>query len=315
MSEVTDIDPFTDSSKEELLLGWISDFLEYLRVERGASAHTLKGYRCDLKSLSEYLEGREASLLHAELNDLRAHLAQLAGARPAPSTTRRRLASYRSFYRWALREGLVQVSPAERLVSPKAQITVPRFLDVGEASGLVENPVQDGWFQARNKALLELLYAAGIRVAEAAALGLQDVDLKTQLVDVRQGKGRKQRRVPFGPPAAEALRIWISRRGNRGEALFLNKDGLRLSVRSMYRIVRDSGVQNGLSGVHPHALRHTCATHMLAGGADLRAIQEQLGHASLSTTQRYAHVSVEQLINVYRESHPRAVGEEDSEDS
>jgi integrase/recombinase XerC len=208
---------------------------------------------------------------------------------------------------------LVEASPADRLASPKALITVPRFLDVGEASALVENPVQKGWFQERNRALLELLYASGIRVAEAASLDVSDVDLKAQLVDVRRGKGRKQRRVPFGPPAAEALRTWLSRHGDREDALFLNKYGGRLSVRAMYRIVRDSGIQNGISGVHPHALRHSCATHMLAGGADLRAIQEQLGHASLSTTQRYAHVSVEQLINVYRESHPRALVEEEKD--
>jgi integrase/recombinase XerC len=310
-----DIDAYSDSGKEVLLLDRISDFLEYLRSERGASPHTIKGYRRDLSSLREHLQGKEASLVQAELSDLRTHLAQLAGKRPAPSTTRRRLAAYRSFYRWALREGLVDVSPADRLVSPKAKITVPRFLDVGEVTDLVENPVQEGWFHTRNKAILELMYAAGIRVAEAASLDLKDIDLKANLVDVRLGKGRKQRRVPFGPPAAQALVAWISRRGNRGEALFLNKDGLRLSVRSMYRIVRESGVQNGLSGVHPHALRHTCATHMLAGGADLRAIQEQLGHASLSTTQRYAHVSVEQLINVYRRSHPRAKTEGDGDPS
>lgn len=312
---VPDIDAYSGSGKEVLLLNRISDFLEYLRVERGSSPHTLKGYRRDLLSLSEHLQANKVSLLGANLNDLRTHLAQLAGKRPAASTTRRRLAAYRSFYRWALREGLVEVSPADRLVSPKAQISVPRFLDVGEATELVENPVQEGWFLARNKALLELMYAAGIRVAEAASLELRDIDLKANLVDVRHGKGRKQRRVPFGPPAARALVAWLARRGNRGEALFLNKDGLRLSVRSMYRIVRDSGVQNGLSGVHPHALRHTCATHMLAGGADLRAIQEQLGHASLSTTQRYAHVSVEQLINVYRASHPRAKTGEGGEGS
>ena len=289
----------------------ISSFLEYLRVERGASAHTLKAYRTDLDSLERHLQEQDVDLLRAELRHLRMHLARLAGERPAPATTRRRLSAFRSFYRWALREGLVGVSPAERLATPKAELSVPRFLDVDEACELVENPVQQGWFQDRNRAILEILYGSGIRVAEAASLNLVDVDLRALLVDVRQGKGRKQRRVPFGPPAADALKAWIARRGNRAGALFLNKDLNRLSVRSMYRIVRDSGVRNGLSGVHPHALRHSCATHMLAGGADLRAIQEQLGHASLSTTQRYAHVSVEQLINVYRGSHPRASSDDE----
>ena len=283
-----------------------------LRAERGASKHTLKAYETDLRALEVFLEVHEKSLVNAGLVDLRAHLAQLAGERPAPATTRRRLASFRSFYKWALREGLVEMSPADRLASPKPAINVPRFLDVGEASQLVENPVQRGWFHERNKALLELLYGAGLRVAEAASLDVLDIDLKASLVRVRHGKGRKQRIVPFGPPALAALQDWLKVRGRDADALFLNRSGKRLSVRSMHRIVRESGVRNGLSGVHPHALRHSCATHMLAGGADLRAIQEQLGHSSLSTTQRYAHVSVEQLINVYRESHPRAEEREDS---
>ncbi len=291
----------------------ISSFLEILRAERGASPHTLKAYRSDLEALQSHLNEKDLDLLNAELTHLRTHLARLAGQRPAPATTRRRLSAYRSFYKWALREGLIERSPAERLASPKAQVNVPRFLDVGEASEMVEQPTQKGWYFERNRALLELLYGAGLRVAEAAALDLQDLNLKTKLVNVRQGKGRKERVVPFGPPASEALETWLRCRGKRGDALFLNKDGGRLSVRSIHRIVRDSGLKNGLAGVHPHALRHSCATHMLAGGADLRAIQEQLGHASLSTTQRYAHVSVEQLINVYRESHPRAAGESTDE--
>lgn len=292
----------------------ISSFLEVMRVERGASPHTIKGYRTDLLSLQAHLQEKGVRLLGARLSHLRTHLARLAGESPAPATTRRRLAAYRSFYRWALREGLVEHSPAARLVTPKSQVNVPRFLDVAEACEMVERPSQKGWFLKRNRALLELIYGAGIRVAEAAALDVQDVDLKASLVKVRSGKGRKDRIVPFGPPAADALREWMHGRGSMGNALFLNKHFSRLSVRSMHRIVRDSGLKNGLSGVHPHALRHSCATHMLAGGADLRAIQEQLGHASLSTTQRYAHVSVEQLINVYRGSHPRA-SSGDQEDS
>jgi len=219
------------------------------------------------------------------------------------------LAAYRTFYRWALREGFLEASPAERLASPKSAHRVPRFLDLPEVLDVVERPVQEGWLQLRNKALLELAYGAGLRVSELADLNRADVDLVERLVDVRSGKGRKQRLVPFGPPAADALSAWIQSSSGEHEALFLNYRGQRLSVRSMHRIVRDSGVKNGLSDVHPHALRHTCATHMLAGGADLRAIQEQLGHASLSTTQRYAHVSAQQLVDVYRSSHPRASAE------
>ena len=180
---------------------------------------------------------------------------------------------------------------------------MPRFLDAAEASQLVENPTQQGWFALRNAALLELLYGAGLRVGEGAALDRSDIDLDDCLVHVRKGKGHKQRRVPFGAPARLALEAWL-RVHPGGAPLFLNRFESRLSTRAMHRIVRDSGVVNAQANVHPHALRHSCATHLLAGGADLRAIQEQLGHASLSTTQRYTHVSVERLMEVHRKAHP-----------
>jgi integrase/recombinase XerC len=285
-------------------------FLAFLRAERGASPHTLRAYRGDLEALEKVLADQGTDLLEASLSQLRGHLARLARKAPAPSTTRRRLAAYRTFYRWALREELLETSPAERLAGPRIQQRVPRFLDLPEVLDLVERPVQDGSLGLRNRALLELAYGAGLRVSELAALDRADIDLREGLVDVRYGKGRKQRLVPFGPPAAEALAQWMQT--SAGKALFLNHQGGRLSTRSIYRIVRDSGVKHGLTDVHPHALRHTCATHMLAGGADLRAIQEQLGHASLATTQRYAHVSPQQLVDVYRAAHPRASGVRDA---
>jgi integrase/recombinase XerC len=284
-------------------------FFAFLRAERGASPHTIRAYRGDLEALENVLAEQGTDLLEASLSQLRGHLARLARKAPAPSTTRRRLAAYRTFYRWALREELVETSPAERLAGPRVQQRVPRFLDLPEVLDLVEKPVQEGSLGMRNRALLELAYGAGLRVSELAGLDRSDIDLREGLVDVRSGKGGKQRLVPFGPPAADALAQWME--SVSGEALFLNHKGGRLSTRSIYRIVRDSGVKNGLTDVHPHALRHTCATHMLAGGADLRAIQEQLGHASLSTTQRYAHVSPQQLVDVYRAAHPRASGASD----
>jgi len=283
-------------------------FLAFLRAERGASTHTIRAYRGDLEALEIALADQDTDLVEARLSQLRGHLARLSRKAPAPSTTRRRLAAYRTFFRWALREELVEASPAERLAGPRAQQRVPRFLDLPEVLDLVEKPVQEGALGLRNRALLELAYGAGLRVSELAGLDRGDIDLREGLVHVRSGKGGKQRLVPFGPPAAEALAEWME--SSSGEALFLNHRGGRLSTRSMYRIVRNSGVKNGLTDVHPHALRHTCATHMLAGGADLRAIQEQLGHASLSTTQRYAHVSPQQLVDVYRAAHPRASGGE-----
>lgn len=281
-------------------------FLSYLRAERGASPHTLRGYASDLGALELTLERAGRSLIDATHTDLRRHLAKVAATAPAPASLRRRLSCLRSFYRWALREELLSASPAERLTLPRNPVRVPRFLDVPEMAATAEKPVQEGWFHERNRAAIELLYGAGLRVSELASLDRSDLDLEERLVLVRHGKGRKQRRVPFGPPAAEALSAYLAAVPDGGGALFLNRFHKRLSTRALHRIVHRSGLANGVSGVHPHALRHSCATHMLASGADLRAIQEQLGHASLSTTQRYAHVSVERIMEVYRAAHPHA---------
>ncbi|MCB9743876.1 MAG: tyrosine recombinase XerC [Alphaproteobacteria bacterium] len=284
----------------------IAGFLRALRAERGASPETLRAYSADLRALEATLQGAGQSLLGARPKDLRRHLARLHGSAPAASSMRRRLSCYRSFYRWALSEGLVESSPADRLSMPRSPTRVPRFLDLPEVEAAIEHPAQEGWFALRNRAMLELMYGAGLRVGELSALDVVDVDLAERLVLVRSGKGRKQRQVPFGPPAAEAVAEWLRERPFEHRALFLNRFGRRLTTRSIHRVVQGSALRNGIAGAHPHALRHTCATHMLAGGADLRSIQEQLGHASLSTTQRYAHVSPERLIEVYRSAHPHA---------
>jgi integrase/recombinase XerC len=282
----------------------IQEFLCCLELEKGASVHTLRAYRGDLSALSVAANGE---ILRVDLSVLRRHLSQLSLSKPSPATTQRRLSAIRSFYKWAVREDLLETSPAERIRSPKSNQRVPRFFDYEEVSAIVERPTQTGWFQIRNRAILEIMYGAGLRVAEVASLDIFDISLSERLVDVREGKGRKQRIVPVGPPAVTAVREWLEVRGDtEDECLFLNKHKRRLSTRAMHRIVRDAGLKNGVVGSHPHALRHTCATHLLAGGADLRAIQEQLGHSSLSSTQRYSHVSIERLLDVYRESHPRA---------
>ena len=287
----------------------VKKFLSCLELEKGASSHTLRAYKGDLVALSEASSG---DILAVDLSVLRRHLSQLSLTKPSPSTTQRRLSAIRTFYKWAVREGLIEVSPAERIRSPKSVQRVPRFFDYEEVSAIVEQPTQSGWFQIRNRAILEILYGAGLRVAEVASLDIMDVSQSERLVDVREGKGRKQRIVPVGPPAIRAVAEWLEVRGDSEEsALFLNRYTGRLSTRAMHRIVRDAGLKNGVVGSHPHALRHTCATHLLAGGADLRAIQEQLGHSSLSSTQRYSHVSVERLLDVYRQAHPRAQVKED----
>ena len=281
-------------------------FEAHLRAERGASPHTLRAYRRDLERLQQGLLARDRDLLTAELADLRQQLALMARKAPSPATTRRRRAAYRTFYKWCVKTGRLADSPAERLASPRPDQSVPRFLDVPQAQLVVEHPAQHGALRLRNRALLELLYGAGLRVSEAAALDRTDVDLSQRLVLVRHGKGRKERLVPFGPPAAGAVSAWLEVAPAGVTALFTTARHNRCTVRTLHRIVRDAGRQHGLTGVHPHMLRHSCATHLLGGGADLRAIQEQLGHATLSTTQRYAHVSLEAMIDAYRRSHPRA---------
>jgi site-specific recombinase XerD len=284
-------------------------WLDSLRAERGASAHTLRAYGRELGALEDHLSRQDVDLLAAELADLRRFIAPEPGTpRPAPATLARRIAALRSFYSWCVERELLAVSPAARLRPPRVPRRAPRFLDVDEAARVVEQPSQSGRLGLRNRALLELLYGAGLRVAEAVALDRDDLDLERRVVRVRAGKGDRDRVVPFGPPCARALEAWLSERrtGPEPQAVFLNNRGGRLSVRSAWRIARDAGAINGIADVHPHALRHSCATHLLGAGADLRAIQEQLGHATLSTTQKYTHVDAAHLLRVYRSAHPRA---------
>jgi integrase/recombinase XerC len=285
-------------------------WMDYLAAERGCSKHTLRAYRTNLNNLANFLLERNKTLRSAALPDLRAWLSkERVGSKGgkkslAPATMARKIAALRSFYRWMLREKLVEISPAVRLQSPRVPQKTPRFLDVQEAAAVVEHPSQQGWFLDRNRALLELMYGAGLRVSETMDLNIVDLDLGNRLVRVL-GKGQKERIVPFGPPAVEALKNWLHHLAPEGP-VFLNRFHKRLSNRSAWRIVREAGAANGIAGLHPHALRHSCATHLLGSGADLRAIQEQLGHASLSTTQRYTHVDAAHLLAVYRAAHPRS---------
>jgi integrase/recombinase XerC len=299
----------------ELLTHWTA----YLKGERGVSEHTIRAYLGDLSRLERHLTDREVTLSEATLKDIRGWLATGSARAGQPArrlsaaTLSRRIAATRNFYRWMVRTDRLSDSPAERLSTPRLPHSTPRFLDINEAADVVENPTQSGWFLLRNRALMELLYGSGVRIGEAVSLDVQDIDLDELMVRVRQGKGRRDRVVPFGPPAARALRDWIGSMGGKG-ALFRNKSGGRLSARSARQIVRNAGVNNGVPQVHPHALRHSCATHLLGAGADLRSIQEQLGHASLSTTQRYTHVDAAHLLRVYRSAHPHA-RREDKPDS
>ena len=281
-----------------------------LTLGAGRSPHTVRAYVRELQGVAADLAPRP--LREATLHELRRHLAAHRGL--APASLARKIAAVRSFYAWLTTDAGLAVDPAQRLRAPRAPRTAPMFLDVDEAAAVVENPPQVGWFADRNRALLELLYGAGLRIDEACALEVQGLDLAQRLVRVR-GKGDHDRVVPFGPPAAAALEAWLAVRPQRPGAdvpdpssgfVFRNHRGGRLSTRAAFTIVADAGRFNGVPGLHPHALRHTCATHLLGAGADLRTIQEQLGHASLHTTQRYTHVDAAYLLRVYRAAHPHA---------
>jgi len=247
---------------------------------------------------------------------VRSFVAALSRSGVGRKSQGRALSALRTFFRWACRVGELAANPAARVPTPKAPKTLPRHLRPGEIESLIEAPAGDSDLERRDRALLELLYATGLRVAEAVSLDWRDLDLKGRTLRV-VGKGDKERMVPFGKPALAALRAWRERwEGVRkvgdgdDDPVFLNARGGRLTDRSARRVVDRWVEATALArGVHPHTLRHTFATHLLEAGADLRAIQELLGHASLATTQRYTHVDIERLLAVYRDAHPRARAE------
>jgi site-specific recombinase XerD len=276
----------------------VGKYLDHLRAERGASPHTLRAYACELQALVEHLS--PTPLLSATTADLRRWLAR---ADLAPSSLARRISCVKGFWRWAQREGLVAHSPAERLRAPRVKPPLPRVLQVDEAARVMDQPPL-----TRDRALFEVAYGAGLRVSELVGLDVDDVQLAEALVTVRRGKGGKGRVVPLGAEALAALRALLQARGNAPGALFLNARGGRLSARSAWTIVNEQSLAAGLPEMHPHALRHSFATHLLSAGADIRSIQEMLGHASLGTTQRYTSVDLEALQLAYRSSHPRARG-------
>lgn len=283
-------------------------FLKFLAAERGASAHTLRSYAGDLAELQAYLRSaRVSGLAAADARVLRGYLAWLHGRGLAKSSIARKLASVRSCYRFLVRRELVAANPARQLASPRLPRRLPSVLPKDESKELLDAPAEDTLAGRRDRALLELLYASGLRVAECCGLDLEDVDRRHGSVRV-MGKGSKERVVPVGEIALEALDAYLDRRGGGDGPLFRNARGTRLSTRSVHSIVQRRARAAGLARrVTPHTFRHTFATHLLGEGADLRFIQELLGHSRLSTTQRYTHVSPEHLMKVYDAAHPRAV--------
>jgi integrase/recombinase XerC len=285
----------------------VRSFLEYLGVERGASPHTLRSYAADLTEFTRFLADEKiGGLPDADTRAVRAYVARLHQRRLSKATIARKLAAVRSCFRFLARRGALPANPARQVRSPRLGRRLPSFLPVDEATLLLNAPPEPSPAGTRDRAMLELLYASGLRVAEGCGLDLDDLDEARRTVRV-VGKGDKERVVPVGETALEALAAYLAMRGRQRGPLFLNARGGRLTSRSAHRIVRARARQAGIDQrVTPHTLRHSFATHMLGAGADLRLIQELLGHSRLSTTQRYTHVSPEHLMRVYDRAHPRA---------
>ena len=294
----------------------LEEFDEYLGLQCGRSAHTRRAYLGDVRSLFDFLDGRGIGLDGLSLPVLRTWLAAAASAGMARTTLARRTSAVKAFAAWAMRRGLLTTDPAARLQVPKAHRTLPAVLRQDQAldamAAAKSGAEQGDPLALRDRLIVEMLYATGIRVSELCGLDIDDVDTRHRVVRVL-GKGNKQRTVPFGGPAADALRAWLTdgrpalTTAESGPALLLGARGRRLDVRQARTVVHQTvSAVNGAPDMGPHGLRHSAATHLLEGGADLRVVQELLGHSSLATTQLYTHVAVSRLRAVHDQAHPRA---------
>lgn len=290
----------------------LEEFIAYLKHEKNASPHTITSYRRDILQLAQYLENRKLSLRGIDNIVLRGFLAALFDKGEKKSTVGRKLAAIRSFFQFCVRKRWMDDNPAKVVATPKQDKPVPSFLSEEEMQEFLDLPQTAKPLDKRDKAMMELLYATGIRVSELVGIDLEDVKFTERLIRIK-GKGKKERLVPFGRMAEESLRSYLRVRPliNKGQVeeapLFLNYRGRKLSPRSVERTVdkyiRRSAVRRKIS---PHSLRHSFASHLLSRGADLRVIQELLGHESLATTQKYTHLDLKHLLEVYRKSHPRS---------
>lgn len=291
----------------------IAEFLAFLKHEKNASPHTVAAYGRDLREVAAYLKERQVRWDRAGVVILRGYLAELHEKKRMKTTIGRKLAALRSFFDYGVRTGRVAENPAKMLATPRPDKRVPAFLTEGETAELLELPRTSKPLDLRDKAILELFYATGARVSELVGIETADLHFGERLVRVR-GKGRKERIVPFGRKALQALEAYARARGgllekgSGGEtAFFVNYRGGRLTTRSVQRMVRKYIRQTAVRRkISPHSLRHSFASHLLGRGADLRVIQELLGHASLATTEKYTHVDLQQLLGVYKKSHPRS---------
>lgn len=293
---------------------YLRSFEDYLSSERNYSKHTIKAYLTDIKEFGVVL--KEMNLLSEDNIDfanldetpIRVYVSKLYNKNKKVSISRK-LASIRAFFEFLIRGGHMKSNSAKLVPTPKGEKKLPTFLTVDEAIKLVETPGSENAFEARDRAILELLYSCGLRVSELVGINLGDLDLNSMSVKVL-GKGNKERLVPLGSKACDAINTYLSQRLDlkpKDDQLFVNSRGGRLTSRSVDRIIKKYAALAGIpKNISPHVLRHTFATHLLGGGADLRAIQEMLGHSSLSTTQRYTHTSIEKLMEIYDKTHPRA---------
>jgi len=281
----------------------LDEFIRHLEVEKNSSPHTIRAYRKDIEKFFD----QSSDSPNWGVNEIRAFIAGEIRKGLKKSTTLRRLSAVRSFLRFLVQEGVMDFNPAKLVNSPKLPKTLPRFLTVDEVFSLVEKPSDSNFIATRDRAVLELLYSSGLRVSELVGLSPDDIDLREGLVKVK-GKGKKERIVPVGSKALSAIKSYMLERSlvkGKENALFLNRSGGRLSDRQIRRIIIKYSRLLGLTGkITPHTLRHTFATHLLQDGADLRVIQELLGHKSLSTTQKYTHLDITHLMEVYDKAHP-----------
>lgn len=287
---------------------YIDKFINYLKVEKNASGNTITNYTIDLRDFSKFLG--EKGLSDIDHLVLRRYLAEMRAKNYSKRTVARKLASLRSLFRFLYREGHIKTNPISAIRTPKLDKKLPIVLDVAKVARLVQCPPEDSIAGLRDRAIMETLYSAGIRVSELVGLDLDDVDFISEVIKVL-GKGSKERMVPIGSPAVSAIRKYVDQRGSKAvkdkDAVFLNKSGKRLTDRSVRRVINKyiklCSIEEHIS---PHSLRHSFATHLLDRGADLRSVQELLGHMNLSTTQIYTHVTMERLKAVYDKAHPRA---------
>lgn len=287
---------------------YIEKFMRFLEIEKNASRHTILNYSIDLRSLKDFV--KEEPLEKIDYLILRRYLVNLKENSLSKATVARKIAAIRSFFRFLCREGHIKTNPASSLSTPKREKHLPKFLSEDDVARLIESPVGDSVSSLRDKAILETLYSTGIRVSELVGLDVGNIDQIGGVVKV-YGKGKKERIVPIGDRALQAIRSYLNRRGyeetKETKALFLKESGGRITDRGVRRIIekyiRRTSIKENIS---PHTLRHSFATHLLDRGADLRSVQELLGHVNLSTTQIYTHITTERLKSAYEKSHPRA---------